>query len=62
MISANALPGTSCRLRSGATQAQVEGTAPYDNGVLLLLSSAVAREDGLDYSFLRLLAPVSGVW
>ncbi|MGF7152597.1 hypothetical protein [Novosphingobium gossypii] len=59
IISANAQPGTTYRLRLGATQAEVDGAAPYDSGALPFISPAITRDDGLYHSFLRLAAPVS---
>ena len=37
LIGTNAQAGTSIRLRLGTTQAEVDGTAPYDSGVLPLI-------------------------
>lgn len=63
MISANAQPGTTIRLRLGATQADVDGSsAPYDSGALTFISPAITREDGLYHSHLELSAPVTASW
>jgi hypothetical protein len=62
IVSANAQPGTLYRLRLGTTQAEVDGTAPYDSGALPFVSPAITREDGLYHSFLRLPAPVAAMF
>lgn len=55
MIWANALPGTTIRLRLGASQADVDGSsAPYDSTALPFISPAITREDGLYSSHLEL--------
>lgn len=59
IVSANAQPGTTYRLRLGATQAEVDGAAPYDSGALPFISPAITRDDGLYNSFLRLPAPAN---
>lgn len=63
IINANALPGTTYRLRLGASQAEVDGSAAsYDSGALLFISPAYTRKDGLYHSFLRLPAAVGALW
>lgn len=62
MISANAEPATQIRLRLGATQAEVDGVAPYDSTDLDFISPAITREDGLYHSHLELGAPVTATW
>lgn len=62
IISANAQPGTTYRLRLGTTQAQVDGTAPYDSGALPFISPAITREDGLYHSFLQMPALTTATW
>jgi hypothetical protein len=37
LVGTNALPGTTIRVRLGASQAEVDGTAPYDSGALPLI-------------------------
>lgn len=62
MLQANAQPGTTVRVRLGATQGQVDGTAPYDSGALPFISPAIAREDGLYHSHLEIGSPVTARW
>lgn len=62
IISANAQPGTSYRLRLGATQAEVDGAAPHDTGALPFISPAITRADALYHSHLRLPVPVAATW
>ncbi|PZU59847.1 MAG: hypothetical protein DI547_05055 [Sphingobium sp.] len=54
LLSANALPGTTIRVRLGDTQAAVDGTAAYDSGALSFISPGITREDGLYHSHLEL--------
>lgn len=62
MIAANAQPGTNIRLRLGNTQAEVDGTAPYDSGAVDFISPAITRSDGLYHSHLELDSPVNATW
>lgn len=62
IISANALAGTSIRLRLGDTQAEVDGTADYDSGALPFISPSIVREDGLYHSHLELPAVQNKQW
>lgn len=62
MLSANALPGTLIRLRLGTSQAQVDGTAPYDSGALPFISPSITREDGLYHSHLEIPSVQSASW
>ncbi len=62
MLQANALPGTTIRVRLGATQAEVDGSAPYDSGSLPFISPAITRDDALYHSHLELESPVSARW
>jgi hypothetical protein len=62
MLAANALPGTTIRLRLGMTQAEVDGVAPYDSTALPFISPAITRDDGLYHSHLELLAVVNARW
>lgn len=62
LMAANAQPGTTIRLRLGTTQAQVDGTAPYDSGALTLISPAITRPDGLYHSHLELPSTVNASW
>lgn len=61
MVNANALPGTLIRLRLGTSQAQVDGSAPYDSGNVAFISPATTRESGLYHSLLR-FASVNATW
>ena len=54
MIAANALPGTLIRLRLGTTQAEVDGSAPYDSIAAAFISPSITREDGLYHSHLEI--------
>ena len=62
MISANAQAGTQIRVRLGATEAEVDGVAPYDSGVLTFVDPAITREDGLYHSHLELPTVQSAQW
>jgi hypothetical protein len=62
LIRANALPGTTIRVRLGTTQAQVDGTAPYDSGALPFISPSITRDDGLYHSHLQLGSVVNARW
>lgn len=62
MLGALAQPGTTIRVRLGTTSAQVDGTAPYDSGVLPFISPAVSRTDGVYHSHLELPAPITASW
>jgi len=63
IVSANAQPGTTYRLRLGDTQAEVDGSsASYDSGALPFISPAITREDGLYHSFLRLPSAIAATW
>jgi len=62
MVAANAQAGTKIRLRLGTTQAEVDGTAPYDSGAVDFISPAITREDGLYHSHLELDSPESASW
>lgn len=61
LLSANAQPGTKVRLRLGTSQAQVDGTAPYDSGAVDFISPATTRDSGLYHSVLR-FPPISATW
>lgn len=62
LMAANALPGTTIRLRLGTTQAQVDGTAPYDSGDLTLISPARTRADGRYHSHLEIPTIQNASW
>ena len=62
LLQANALPATTIRVRLGTTQAQVDGTAPYDSGTAAFINPAISREDGLYHSHLEIAAPVTARW
>ena len=54
LLAANAQSGTTIRLRLGATQGDVDGTAPFDTGTLPFISPSITREDGLYHSHLEI--------
>lgn len=54
MMAANALPGTTIRVRLGTTQAQVDGTAPYDSGAQPFISPARTDPSGRYHSHLEI--------
>jgi len=62
MIWANAQAGTTIRLRLGASQAAVDGAAPYDSGALPFIDPAITREDGLYSSHLEIDAVQTYRW
>jgi len=62
MVAANALAGTKIRLRLGTSQAQVDGTAPYDSGALDFISPSITREDGLYHSHLEIGTVQNATW
>lgn len=64
IIGANAQAVTNYRLRLGTSQAQVDGTAPYDSGVLDFYATAPAATplDGLYHSHLELPSVVNATW
>lgn len=62
LLSANAAGSTTIRVRLGSSQAQVDGSAPYDSGTLPFISPVIAREDGMYHSHLELPSPVSARW
>lgn len=61
VLAANALSGTTIRLRLGTSQAEVDGTAPYDSGAVTFINPAVTLSDGLYNSF-QSFAEVSASW
>lgn len=61
MLQANAQAGTKIRLRLGTSQAQVDGTAPYDSGNVDFISPAMTRESNRYHAFLS-FAEVSASW
>lgn len=62
LLAANAQAGTTIRLRLGSTQAEVDGTAPYDSTPLPFIDPSRTREDGLYHSHLEIDTPVSATW
>lgn len=62
MLLAEALPGTTIRLRLGDSQAEVDGTADYDSGALAFISPAITRTDGLYHSHLELPSVQTKRW
>lgn len=62
MIAANALPGTQIRVRLGTTQAQVDGTAPYDSAAQTFISPATTRQNGFYNSHLEMGSTANASW
>ncbi len=62
LMSANALPGTTIRVRLGDTQAEVDGTADYDSGAVAFISPSITRDDGLYNSHLDIPATYTKQW
>jgi hypothetical protein len=62
LMAANALPGTTIRLRLGTTQAQVDGTAPYDSGAVAFISPSRTENSGLYHSHLEPPSIVNASW
>lgn len=62
LVSANALAGTTIRLRLGATQAAVDGTAGYDSAALTFISPSITRTDGVYHSHLEIGSVQSFRW
>lgn len=62
LLKANAIGITRIRVRLGATQAQVDGSAPFDSGELDFVSPLINREDQLYHSHLELPEPISARW
>lgn len=61
VLAANALPGTTIRLRLGDTQAEVDGIAPYDSGAVAFINPAVTLSDGLYHSH-QSFAAIDATW
>lgn len=62
IVAGNAQPGTTYRLRLGNSQAEVDGTAPYDSGDLPYISPAITSADGLYHSHLELPSVQTATW
>lgn len=62
LLGANALAGTTIRVRVGDTQAEVDGTADYDSGVLPFISPSITRTDGYYNSHLDIPALQTKRW
>ena len=62
LLQASALSGTTIRVRLGTTQAQVDGTAPYDSGAQPFINPAISQEDGLYHSHLEIPSPITARW
>ena len=61
MLDANAQSGTTIRLRLGMSQAEVDGTAPYDSGAVPFIAPAATRESGLYHSY-QTFEPQTALW
>lgn len=62
LMAANALPGTTIRVRLGTSQAQVDGSAPYDSGAVAFISPSRTEDSGLYHSHLELPSVVNASW
>lgn len=62
LMGANALSGTTIRVRLGGTQAEVDGTAPYDSTALAFISPSRTEPSGLYHSHLELPSVVNAAW
>jgi hypothetical protein len=62
LMAANAQSGTTIRVRLGTSQAQVDGSAPYDSGALTLISPARTEASGLYHSHLELPSVSNASW
>lgn len=62
VIQANALPGTTIRVRLGVTQAEVDGTALYDSGAVAFIAPSVTRESDRYHSHLEIPSTVNARW
>ena len=62
LMGANALPGTTIRVRLGTTQAEVDGTAPYDSTALPFIAPARTESDGIYHSHLEPPSVVNASW
>jgi hypothetical protein len=62
ILSANAIPSTTIRLRLGDTQGEVDGSADYDSGALPFINPSITRDDGLYHSHLELPALFTKRW
>lgn len=64
LIAANADSGTQIRLRLGTSQAEVDGTAPYDSGAVDFIATtpAATPADGLYHSHLELPSATDATW
>lgn len=62
LLAANALPGTTIRIRLGDSEAEVDGVADYDSTAIAFIDPAITRDDGLYHSHHELPAMVSKRW
>jgi len=62
LMAANAQAGTTIRVRLGTSQAEVDGTAPYDSTALTLIAPARTEAGGLYHSHLELPSVVNASW
>ena len=62
MVSANAIPATTIRIRLGDSQAEVDGTADYDSGTIAFISPSITRDDGLYHSHHELPSVQTKQW
>lgn len=62
LMAANALVGTTIRVRLGTTQAEVDGTAPYDSGAVTFINPARTESSGLYHSHLEIGTIQNASW
>jgi hypothetical protein len=62
MLGANASGATTIRVRLGDSQAEVDGTADYDSGVLPFIDPSITRDDGLYSSHLEIGSVQTEQW
>jgi hypothetical protein len=62
LMAANALSGTTIRVRLGTSQSEVDGTAPYDSGALPFISPARTEAGGLYHSHLEIGSVQNASW
>ena len=62
LMAANAQAGTTIRVRLGTTQAEVDGTAPYDSGAVTIINPARTEASGLYHSHIEIGSVQNASW
>jgi hypothetical protein len=62
LMGTNAQAGTTLRLRLGTSQAEVDGTAPYDSAALPIIAPSRTEASGLYHSHLELPNVETATW